>query len=91
MEEIHKYIFAAIFLVQFLFPFLASKIKEELKEKGYEMKSYSFLSFLNVSGFWLEAQSMNLEAKSKLVRNLLGLYYLWWLSVVLFVASWAFV
>lgn len=73
--------------MQFLFPVLASKIKVILRSKGYEMKSNPLAAMLNISGFWLEARSLNSEAKSKYVTGLLSVYYFWWFMVAVFMIS----
>ncbi|WDE10649.1 hypothetical protein [Thalassomonas haliotis] len=75
-------IIAILVLLQFAFPFLASKIHSRFKELNYKMQSNPAGAWINISTFWSEAKNQNNELKDPVISKYIALYHLWWLLMI---------
>jgi hypothetical protein len=74
--------FMVLCLAQFVFPFLASKIKCRFRELGYEMKLEPFWSILSITNFWSEARENNKKYNDTKITRILHVRTAWWLLVI---------
>ena len=76
-------LFAVLCAVQFLFPILASIIKERFSALGYKMKANPLWSLLNVTSFWGEAREANRKYNDPEIKKYLLLRAIWWVLVII--------
>ena len=82
MESALWSVFALLFLMQFLAPYLASKIRKRFATLGYTMESNTIFAILNISGFWREASDQNRVFKDKQISLYLSIYRAWWVGAI---------